>query len=163
MIMTIYLLNIQTILRFGVFLTLIPTIVQTIVTNVTNEDVYPSPRIIIIGETGVGKSSLANVLLGRDPQYDGEGFSNGCFKVGWGSGEVVTTGTCHDKGYWLGDPAMPNVTIIDTPGFGDELEKEEETIQGLVNVLKDEIKFIHTFLIALFYLFFRDQHHRPLL
>ena len=116
--------------------------------KVTNENVYPSPRIIIIGETGAGKSSLANSLLGRDPQYDGAGFDGGCFKVGWGDGQVITTETCHDTGYWLNDSSKPKVTILDTPGFGDNMESEEKTIQGLVNVLKTDIKFIHAFVIT---------------
>jgi len=119
----------------------------------------PRPRIVIIGETGVGKSSLANVLLGRNHQYDGKGFDDGCFKVAWKNdvkpGGVITTATCHDSGYYLGDESKPKVTVIDTPGFGDEMEAEVQTINGLVDVLKNEIKEVNVFVIC-----FRESNVR---
>ena len=119
----------------------------------------PRPRIVIIGETGVGKSSLANSLLGRSHQYDGTGFDDGCFKVAWKNddkpGGVITTATCHDSGYYLGDDSNPKVTIIDTPGFGDEMEAEVQTINGLVDVLKNQVKEIDVFIIC-----FRETNDR---
>merc|ERR1719228_2300454 len=113
-----------------------------------NEDRFPSPRIVILGATGVGKSSLANVLLGRDKNYDGTGHSNGCFKVASGL-DSITKDTCADTGYWMGDTGEgPSFTVIDTPGFGDKLLEEEKTIESLVTTLRDEIKYIHVFVIA---------------
>jgi septin family protein len=49
----------------------------------------------------------------------------------------------------LGRPdSFRNFTVIDTPGFGNNLIEEERTIESLVNVLRDEIKFVHAFIIA---------------
>ena len=134
---------------------------NNIVQNVLAESEIklPSPRIVIIGETGVGKSSLANVLIGRDSQYDGTGFANGCFKVAWRNenepGNVITTDTCYDTGHYLGDPSKKNITVIDTPGFGDEMDAEVQTINGLVDVLKNKIKTVHVFVIC-----FRESNDR---
>jgi len=114
----------------------------------SNELQFPSPRIVVLGATGVGKSSLANVLVGRDKNYNGGRFRKGCFKVA-ATKEVVTKETCADRGYWLGDTGDgPSFTVIDTPGFGDQLVEEEKTIDSLVRTLRDEIRYINVFVIA---------------
>ena len=115
--------------------------------NVLGKD-YASPRIVILGQTGSGKSSLANILLGKGLNHPG--LQNGCFKRGGSEtgGSVVTTETCADEAHWLGNATNHRVTVIDTPGFGDNLEKEEKTIEGLAKVLKNEIKYVNTFVIA---------------
>ena len=67
--------------------------------------------------TGVGKSSLANLLLGRDRSFNGSVFKDGCFRV---SPDIsgITKKTSPDSGHWLCLENNPEVTIIDTPGFG---------------------------------------------
>jgi len=112
-----------------------------------NDDEFPGPRILILGEAGVGKSSLANRLLGRGFLHD-SGDDKGCFKEGQDFSDGVTMGTCHEKGYYLGDPNKP-VTLIDTPGFGvTDINVETDHIDKLVDVLKNEIEHVHVFLIA---------------
>ena len=118
--------------------------------KIDNEKIFPSPRILILGGAGEGKSSLANVLLGRPKEYEGSGFQHGCFKeLRWSDGHVVTTDTCPDVKFWLGDTSNDKVTVIDTPGFGDKMHKEEQTIEGLVTTLKKDIKYIHAFVIVI--------------
>ena len=47
------------------------------------------------------------------------------------------------------------MTVIDTPGFGSDLVQEQQTIESLVEVLKTDIRWVHTFVIA-----FRQQDNR---
>lgn len=67
----------------------------------------------------------------------------------------VTKKTCQDQGHMLGNFSKPIFTVVDTPGFGNNLVEEEKTIESLVNVLKDEIKYVHAFVIC-----FKQQDNR---
>merc|ERR1712123_291557 len=72
---------------------------------VTNPEKFPCPRFVIIGPTGAGKSSLANVLIGRDKEFQNQKENEKCFTVGafaQDSKDGVTQDTCFETGSWLG-------------------------------------------------------------
>jgi len=108
----------------------------------------------MLGSTGVGKSSLANVLVGRSHKFDGGKFQKGCFKVKSGA-EAVTQHTCADEAHWLGNMSYPEFTVIDTPGFGDNITAENRHIKNMVDRFKYEFKSIHVFVIL-----FKQNDHR---
>ena len=68
--------------------------------------VLPDPRIVIVGGTGVGKSSLANALLGCDPRAE-DGVCN--FQVCVDMDSCTKT-TSYGVGQWLG--TGPEFTVI---------------------------------------------------
>ena len=126
-------------------------IIGSVLTYSDNE--LPYPRIVVLGNVGVGKSSLANVLVGRDRNYDGYGFKNGCFKVYGLSSSVkppITRKTCFDKGPWIGNSQkLTPITVIDTPGFGiDDHVGEERRMDEMIKVLKNDIKKVSSFVIC---------------
>jgi len=104
---------------------------------------------VILGPTGSGKSSLGNVLLGRDKEWrnpaEEECFTVGAFSRGSGGG--VTREVCAHIGEWLGRPGEW-ITVVDTPGFGNSLDEEEESIERLVNFLKDDLQYVNVFILT---------------
>ena len=111
---------------------------------------FPCPRIVILGPAGAGKSSLANVLIGRDKNYQNPNQEEKCFTVSsyvgcpngldlccvtillpQSSSGGVTKISCADVGPYIGNSSLGNITVVDTPGFGVNIEEEEEAIEQL--------------------------------
>ena len=43
----------------------------------------------------------------------------------------VTKISCADVGPYIGNSSLGNITVVDTPGFGVNIEEEEEAIEQL--------------------------------
>ena len=81
------------------------TILCCILSSLAEE--YPDPRIVIVGPTGAGKSSIAEALLGCDPLA-----SDACmFEVCHGL-DSCTTETTAGIGNWLGDEFGAPFTVF---------------------------------------------------
>merc|ERR1711892_20660 len=92
----------------------------------------PAPRLVIIGQTGAGKSTLANVLLGEAPNC-----KNCTFAV-CDSHNSCTKHTSYAVGNWLG--VGPQFTVVDTPGFADSDDEDTELIDEMMGTLHTVIK-----------------------
>merc|ERR1711962_1834724 len=96
------------------------------------EDVLPLPRVVIMGQTGVGKSTLANVLLGESPDC-----KNCTFPV-CDDHNSCTKETSYGTGPWKGSGVV--FTVVDTPGFGDSDNEDTELIDEMMGALHTTIK-----------------------
>jgi len=104
---------------------------------------YPEPRILIVGATGVGKSSLADALLGCDPR------TGGCMFATCGGTNSCTNQTTIGSGPWLGNQTIQDFTLVDTPGFGDSSGNDNKYIQEMMEVLDEELEFANAILLVL--------------
>merc|ERR1712055_1036042 len=101
----------------------------------------PSPRIVIVGATGSGKSSLANAFLGCDPRAEDCMFAV-CTGV-----DSCTKKTSYGTGLWLG--TGKNMTVVDSPGFGDSDNEDEALIEEMMDVLANKLDHADTLLLLL--------------
>jgi len=132
-----------------------PTLILFLLFNVAssvkipprNDKEYPSPRIVVLGTAGVGKSVFANALFNRSSTYDPDPEdleSDSCFEGGKSEKGGKTTKACVNEGYFLDDKKYGKITVVDTPGLGMESSEETETADTIVETLK-RVEYVHAF------------------
>jgi energy-coupling factor transporter ATP-binding protein EcfA2 len=108
-------------------------------------------NIVIIGGIHSGKSTLANILLGRDKHYNGEQFGNGCFKGSplTKNQEFSTTKEpCSNAGHLLGNSSLPLITVTDTPGICNTLQDQHTCTENITIYLQFAVKEVDLFIVT---------------
>lgn len=92
-------------------------------------------KIVLIGETGVGKSTIGNLFLGKE-----------IFETG-SSSRSVTQKTTFEKGKYLGKPSEQEILVVDTQGYNDPDGKDKENAAQMIETIKS-LKSVHAFLLV---------------
>ena len=84
-------------MKFLIQYFLLIALIQIFLVSGQTHEVFPKPKLVIMGQTGAGKSTLANVLLGEDVNC-----KNCTFPICNGY-DSCTKETSYAKGKWLGE------------------------------------------------------------
>jgi energy-coupling factor transporter ATP-binding protein EcfA2 len=81
------------------YLSLLFALASTLSSQTQVSPSLPNPRLVIVGPTGAGKSSLANAFIGCDPRApDGDCMFSVCSGL-----DSCTKETTYGTGRWLGN------------------------------------------------------------
>ena len=98
-------------------------------------------KILILGKTGSGKSSLCNALSGNQNSVE-------LFQSSAGADSCTQRNEIADV-FLMGDEERP-VNLIDTVGFDDKDKNlDDDIISDLLATLQERVDYIHTFVITL--------------
>jgi len=103
----------------------------------------PFPHMVIVGGTGVGKSSLAMALIGGDVECE-----NCTFPICWET-DSCTKQTSYAVAPWLGNPDNQNFTIVDTPGFSDSDWEMDKLVEEMIDILNNEVRSANAIILAM--------------
>jgi len=97
-------------------------------------------KLLLLGKTGVGKSSLCNVISGR--QFDDDEFPTSA------GAESCTQKTMLKNVFFEGKQSNP-ISLIDTIGFDDPSnDVDADIIADLVDKLRNKVDYLNTIIIA---------------
>ena len=93
-------------------------------------------RILLLGGTGVGKSSFGNQIVGGQNVFEvGHALNSKTTKIEWTSQQFFGDGQC--------------VTVIDTPGFFDTEGNDYEQSLKMQEQLRREFPYIDVFVLVM--------------
>jgi predicted GTPase len=96
-------------------------------------------RIVFVGATGSGKSSLCTALTGQDK-------AGTSFKIG-NKASSETSEVKMERYHWFGEDREEEFLCIDTPGLDDELGRDNEYINNIIQEMQ-KLEYVNAIILV---------------